>query len=49
MARHKVNRYLNRTDVPRSGWDEAFAQMHRDGADKLIIPEFENDFDLETW
>jgi hypothetical protein len=31
------------------GWDEAFAQMHRDGADKLIIPEFENDFDIETW
>ncbi len=47
MTRSKIT--LSLESVPRAGWDEAFAQMHRDGADKLLIPEFENDFDAKAW
>lgn len=47
MTRSRIT--LSLQSLPRAGWDEAFAKMHRDGADELLIPEFENDFDAEAW
>lgn len=31
---------------PRAGWEEAFAEMHHNGDDKLLIPDV---FEEEDW
>ena len=33
----------------RAGWAEAFKEMARRGDDKLLDPEFANDWDEEEW
>jgi antitoxin MazE len=34
---------------PRKGWDKAFAEMHANGDDKLIIPDIFEEENLEEW
>lgn len=40
---------LRPKSAPRSGWDQAFAQMHADGADALLLPENLDNDHLEEW
>ena len=40
---------LRPKSAPRSGWDQAFAQMHADGADALLLPENLDKDLLEEW
>ena len=35
--------------VPREGWDEAFAQMHADGADQLLISDSVDSDLIDPW
>lgn len=34
---------------PREGWAEAAKQMHAAGDDKLLLSDFQNEFDKEEW
>jgi antitoxin MazE len=34
---------------PRKGWNKAFIQMHANGDDKIIIPDFFEEENLEEW
>ena len=34
---------------PRKGWEKAFKKMHKNGDDKLLIPDVFQDEDFEEW
>jgi len=34
---------------PRTGWDDAFRQMHKNGDDQLLIPDVFPDEEFEEW
>jgi antitoxin MazE len=34
---------------PRKGWDKAFIEMHKNGDDKLIMPDIFEEENLEEW
>jgi antitoxin MazE len=34
---------------PRKGWEKAFKKMHKNGDDKLLIPDVFQDEDFEKW
>jgi antitoxin MazE len=34
---------------PRIGWDKAFIEMHKNGDDKLIMPDLFEEENLEEW
>ena len=34
---------------PRKGWDKAFMEMHANGDDNLIMPDFFAEENLEEW
>lgn len=40
---------LKPTKKTREGWDEAFAKMHKNQDDKLLIDDVFNDEKLEEW
>jgi len=33
----------------RAGWDEAFAKMHKEGDDELLLPDVFEDEETEEW
>jgi antitoxin MazE len=35
--------------TPRKGWDNAFASMHKNGDDQLLIPDVFDDENPEEW
>ena len=37
------------TDNPRAGWEKQFAEMAKQGDDKLLVPDMFEDEDLEEW
>ena len=34
---------------PRKGWEKSFKQMHKNGDDKLLLPEIFEDENFEEW
>mgnify|MGYP000333157727 CR=1 FL=1 len=40
---------LKPKEQPRSGWDEAFQEMHREGDDQLMLEDVFEDESFEEW
>jgi antitoxin MazE len=49
MILEKGHIIIKPTSKPRKGWDKAFIEMHKNGDDKLIIPDVFEEENLEEW
>ena len=49
MILDKGHIIIKPTSKPRKGWDKAFIVMHKNGDDKLVIPDVFEEENLEEW
>jgi antitoxin MazE len=49
MILDKGHIIIKPTSKPRKGWDKAFIEMHKNGDDKLIIPDVFEEENPEEW